>query len=103
MKQLFKWTGSKKRMKKIYGEQFFPKDFTTFVDVFAGALNTSHWCELSCDSPRYIINDFNSELVNMYRALRDEPEVVIEEALRHQTTHLDEPEREKRIEYYVAL
>ena len=103
MKQVFKWTGSKKRMKKIYGEQFFPKDFTKFVDVFAGALNTTHWCELSCDTSRYIINDLNGELVNMYRALCDEPEVVIEEALRHQSIHLNELVKENRKEYYVAL
>ena len=103
MKQLFKWTGSKKRMKKVYGEQFFPENFTKFVDVFAGALNTSHWCETSCDTPRYILNDFNNELVGMYKALRDEPEKVIGEALRHQTIHLDEPEPLIRKEYYVAL
>ena len=72
LKPLFKWTGGKNRMKKKYGSNFWPKqDFKLFVDAFYGGGAVTHWVADKYPNVEFIINDQNTELVNLYKNLRD--------------------------------
>ena len=75
LKPLFKWTGGKNRMKNKYGYNFWPEtDFKIFVDAFYGGGAVTHWVADKYPNVEFVINDQNTELVNLYKNLRDEPD-----------------------------
>lgn len=75
---LFKWAGSKQRMLPAYAPHFFPdQPFTRFVDLFGGGLTMTFWVAENYPDTELVINDFNTELVHLYRELSTEPEAVI--------------------------
>ncbi len=70
-KPLFKWTGGKNRMRDKYACDFWPKrNFKVFIDAFYGGGSVSHWVAEKYPDVLFIINDDNSELMNMYRTLQ---------------------------------
>jgi DNA adenine methylase len=73
-KPLFKWTGGKGRLLQKYSDlNFFPEssEFDTFVDLFAGGGAVSCWVAEKYPDKRIIINDLNSEMMNLYVQIRD--------------------------------
>ncbi len=77
MKPLFKWTGSKQRMRKQYEPVFFPQSVNTFVDMFGGGLTNTLWVAERFPQANLVINDFNRELTQLYIDLAKTPESVI--------------------------
>lgn len=71
-KPLFKWTGGKNKMKSLYSNDFWPeRPFTRFIDCFYGGGSISHWVLEKYPNTEFIINDQNSELIQMYEVIRD--------------------------------
>ena len=72
LKPPFKWTGGKNRMWKSYLPIFFPDgEFDRFVDMFFGAGAVSLWVAQYFPNTEIIINDSNSELIEMYKAIQE--------------------------------
>ena len=66
-------------MRKKYGVDFWPdEDFSVFVDAFYGGGAVTHWVAEKYPNVDFIINDANTELVELYRQLRDSPEAFID-------------------------
>lgn len=77
IKPPFKWTGSKQRMLAQYENKFFPsKPISRYVDLFAGALTNVLWVHERHPEAELVINDFNSELIQLYRDLADHEDEV---------------------------
>lgn len=73
---LFKWAGGKRKMLPRYEGVFNTKlkPFETFVDMFAGAGIMSLWAYRNKDQygiKSIIINDINSELIDMYCSIKE--------------------------------
>ena len=74
VKPLFKWTGGKGRLFQKYNElNFFPHpdEFDVFVDLFFGAGAVSCWVHNLMPDKELIINDLNTDMVNVYQQIRD--------------------------------
>ena len=68
---------------------FFPDSkYDTFIDCFYGAGAVSHWILEKKPDTKFIINDHNSEMVKLYKTLRDYPDEFIDASLKLQEGHL---------------
>ena len=104
MKPLFKWTGGKNRMFDYYAPHFFPTDdFDTFVDSFCGAGAASIWIANRYPNVKFVLNDFNSEMVLLYRQLSLDGDEFIKRANIIQNKFLSYSEYEDKKKYYVEL
>lgn len=67
MNSFISWIGGKKLLRKKICERF-PKDYKKYVEVFGGA----GWVLFNQERPgkTEIYNDYNSELVNLYRCVK---------------------------------
>jgi DNA adenine methylase len=106
----FKWTGGKRKMKEKYGSDFWPtKPFTTFIDAFYGGGAISHWVAERYPDVKFVINDQNSELIQLYRTIRDDVEGFITRCQELESDYLaindSDLERRKilRHEYYTKI
>ena len=82
MKPLFKWTGGKNKMFGHYAPYFYPKDdFETFVDAFCGAGAASIWIASRYPNVKFILNDFNNEMMSLYRQLSEDGDEFIRKAI----------------------
>lgn len=85
MKPVIKWIGGKTQLLKELKEIITPEllEGHTYYEVFTGggalAFDLQH--------SKTVMNDLNSELINMYSVIRDEPEELIEELKRFQNSH----------------
>lgn len=85
MKPVIKWIGGKTQLLKDLKEIITPEllEGHTYYEVFAGggalAFDLQH--------NKTVMNDLNSELINMYSVIRDEPEELIEELKHFQNNH----------------
>ena len=62
------------------------KPESTFFEPFAGGLAVT----LALEHPNTVVNDLNSELINMYKVIRDNPEELIAELKCFQNSHNNE-------------
>jgi DNA adenine methylase len=85
-----KWAGGKGRLISQY-ESYFPQYFEAYHEPFLGG--GAIFFHLL--PKRAILSDINSELVNVYRCVRDSVEDLIEQLLEHQHQHCEE--------YYYAV
>ena len=75
MKPVIKWPGGKTQLLK----ELLPliknnlKPGSTFYEPFAGGLAVT----LALEHPNTVVNDLNSELINMYKVIRDNPDELI--------------------------
>ena len=100
---LFKWTGSKQRMLEQYQDRFYPQaTFPRFVDLFAGALTNSIQVHEMYPDTQLVINDFNGELIQLYRDLADHEHEVVATWELCVATWLD-LDQEGRKAYYYKL
>jgi DNA adenine methylase len=85
MKPIIKWVGGKSQLLKELKEIITPEllENNTYYEVFAGgaalALDLAH--------SNTVLNDLNSELINMYKVIRDNPEELIAELKCFQNSH----------------
>ncbi len=72
LKAPFGWVGGKSKLAKdIVG--LIPQDHKTYVEVFGGALSVFYAKERS---KLEVVNDINSDLVNLHRSIRTNPQTL---------------------------
>ena len=88
MKPVIKWVGGKSSVYPHFEDLIKNnlKEDSTFYEPFAGGLAVS----LALEHPKTVVNDLNSELINMYRVIRDNPEALIEVLKINQKNHSPE-------------
>ena len=104
-KPLFKWTGGKGRLLQKYTDfNFFPdpSEFDTFVDLFFGAGAVSCWVADKYPDKNLIINDLNTEMVNVYQQIRDNWDQFRDSYLRVVSDMLD-TSLDKRKEKWLEM
>ncbi|MEZ4951663.1 MAG: DNA adenine methylase [Saprospiraceae bacterium] len=78
-----KWVGGKRQLIPVIKKNL-PKSFGTYVEPFIGGGAVL----FSLQPGKAIINDFNDELINLYRIIKNDVEALIED-LKH---HKNEPD-----------
>ena len=99
---LFKWTGGKRRLFQKYSDLgFFPdaSEFDCFVDLFFGAGSVTCWVAEQYPDKPIIINDLNSELMLLYRQIRNNWAEFREEYIRTYERFLATPEDKRKALY----
>jgi DNA adenine methylase len=88
MKPVIKWVGGKQSV-MVHFEDLIKNNLkpgSTFYEPFAGGLAVT----LALEHPNTVVNDLNSELIHMYRVIRDNPEELIAELKIFQNSHCEE-------------
>ena len=85
MKSVIKWVGGKGSVLPLFEDLIKPylKENNTFYEPFAGGLAVS----LALQHNNTVVNDLYSELINMYKIIRDKPEELISELKCLQNSH----------------
>ena len=88
MKPVIKWLGGKTQLLTELKEIITPEllEEHTYYEPFAGGAALA----LDLEHPNTVINDLNSELINMYTVIRDNPEALIEVLKINQKNHSPE-------------
>jgi DNA adenine methylase len=88
MKPVIKWVGGKQSVLSHFEDLIRNnlKPESTFFEPFAGGLAVS----LALQHPNTVVNDLNSELINMYTVIRDEPDLLIYFLSSFQSSHNEE-------------
>jgi DNA adenine methylase len=81
MKPLFGWVGGKRRLLPQI-KTILPENYNNYIEPFIGA--GALFFDL--EQKGSIINDFNPELINFYKVLRDSPIELINEMKKHVNT-----------------
>jgi DNA adenine methylase len=73
-----KWVGGKRQLMTSIN-QHFPKKISTYYEPFigGGAVLFHH------QPKKAVINDLNTELINVYKVIRDAPQALIEDLKQH--------------------
>jgi DNA adenine methylase len=75
---ILKWVGGKRQLiSEIM--PLIPKSYSTYVEPFVGGAAVL----FELQPNKAIINDYNSELINVYEVIRDNPEELIEQLRYH--------------------
>ena len=80
-----KWAGGKRQLLPVIKE-YIPKKFSQYYEPFVGAGAVL----FSLQPEKSIINDTNSELINCYQVIRDNPEELLELCQKHQKNNSKE-------------
>ena len=85
MKPVIKWVGGKTQLLKELKEIIIPalKEDSYYYEPFCGGAALA----LDLEHKNTILNDLNSELINMYRVIKHKPEELITELKRFQNSH----------------
>ena len=79
VRPILKWVGGKRQLLEEI-EKRLPKRISYYVEPFVGG-----GAVLFDRQPQYVrINDYNKELINVYRVVRDNPDALIEELKNHE-------------------
>jgi DNA adenine methylase len=98
LKPLFRWAGSKSKMKSKYGNNFMPsRTFDRFIDCFFGTGCVSMWMPHDVE---IIANDFNSDIINIYRSIQKDPYRFCELVDYYQGSYIPLSYEERRGFYY---
>ena len=72
MKTFIKWQGNKsKHVNKL--NKYIPEEFDTYIEPFIG----SGALFLSLEPDKWIINDLNKDLINIWKSIKEDPETII--------------------------
>ena len=80
-----KWAGGKRQLLPVIKE-YLPKKFTQYYEPFVGAGAVL----FSLQPRKSIINDTNSELINCYRVIKDNPEELLKLCQEHRDNNSKE-------------
>lgn len=85
MKPIIKWVGGKSQLLNELKQIITPEllEGNTYYEVFAGGAALA----LDLEHRDTVLNDLNSELINMYTVIRDKPEELIAELKCFQNSH----------------
>ena len=88
MKPVIKWVGGKTQLLKELKEIIIPalKEDSYYYEPFCGGAALA----LDLEHKNTILNDLNSELINMYRVIKHKSEELIAELKRFQNSHNSE-------------
>lgn len=101
---LFKWAGSKQKMLTSYAPYLTPETVPTrFIDLFAGGLTMTLWAAETFPDIKLVINDANTELIDLYKQLQTNPTAVIAEWQKCVNQWLKNDDKETRKAYYYKL
>ena len=101
-KPLFKWTGGKGRLLRKYTDlNFFPEadQFDTFVDLFFGGGAVTMWVAEKYPDKKLIINDLNSEMMNMLLQIRNNWSEFRDHYLRVSEVFINTPQDRRKALY----
>lgn len=73
MNTVVRWVGSKRRLAQEVAPKISISDDVTYYEPFAGS---AAMC-FALEPARAVLGDFNEDLINAYRSLRDEPDAVL--------------------------
>lgn len=95
------WAGGKTKMLKKYKEHL-PDSFEHYIEPFFGAGAMFVWAYKQNPEATFVLNDINESIMNIYRAIQQNPEEFMEVMDNYQSEFLplDKPERKK---YYYNL
>jgi len=71
MKPLFMWAGGKNKMLKHY-QSLLPESFDTYIEPFFGGGAMFIWAYKKNPNAKFVINDINSSIVNIYLAVKND-------------------------------
>src|SRR5665647_1198722 len=75
---ILKWAGGKRQLLPEISK-YIPQRITIYYEPFAGGAAVL----FSLQPPKAVINDFNSELANVYNVIRDCPDELINDLRTH--------------------
>lgn len=95
-----KWAGGKNQLLPVI-RPFYPRgDAKVFVEPFVGAGAVFFDARAQGNFKRYIINDFNPALINVYLAVRDDVSALISELTDLQQAYLPLDDESRAVFYY---
>ena len=65
------WAGGKTRMIKKY-KDYLPSSFLSYVEPFVGAGAMFVWAYQKNPDAKFVLNDYNESIMNIYSAIRNE-------------------------------
>mgnify|MGYP003964422813 FL=1 len=71
MKPIFMWAGGKTKMLEKY-EPYLPKSFKGYCEPFLGGGAMFIWAYKANPNAKFILNDVNEPIINIYRAIKDD-------------------------------
>ena len=106
-KPFVKWAGGKRQLLLDLAARI-PKDFetniTTYIEPFVGGGAFLFWiAEHFQNLKRFIINDVNPALVNVYQTIRDTPQPLVAELKELQSQYDDLSSEDMRKELYLRV
>lgn len=93
-----KWAGGKRQLLPEI-KKLMPKEYNTYYEVFVGG--GALFFELQ--PKKAVINDFNSELINVYKQIKTSPEMLLYRLETYQNKYNSLANMEKKKEYYYSL
>ena len=93
LKTFIKWSGNKsKHLRHIL--PYIPEEYNTYYEPFVG----SGALFLHLQPKKWVINDLNKDLINCWKAVRDEPETIID-IFKEFDKNIKAMSKEKKLEY----
>ena len=88
MEPILKWAGGKRQLLQDLKEIIEPKlnGKNKYFEPFIGGGSLAFYFEYG----KTIINDFNHELINVYKEIKKEPALIIEELKKHEEMHYND-------------
>ena len=97
------WAGGKTRLIKKYKENnVLPRSFGSYIEPFMGAGAMFIWAYQQNPNARFVLNDYNASIMNIYGAVRDDCEAFTARMEELSAAYLP-LSKEKRKEAYYAL
>lgn len=85
LKPFLKWPGGKRWLFQVQAE-IMPRNYRNYIEPFlGGGAAFFHICP-----QRAILSDINSDLINLYGIMKDAPQLLKEELIKHQKLHSPE-------------
>lgn len=72
MKPLYKWAGGKTKLINNDYKPYLPKSFSTYCEPFFGGGAMFTWAYKQNPSAKFIINDVNSHIMDIYRSIKSD-------------------------------
>lgn len=78
---VLKWVGGKRQLLPVI-EKVFPEKFTTYYEPFLGGGAVLFHIQ----PQQAVVNDLNSDLINVYQVIKDDVEGLIDDLRKHKNT-----------------
>ncbi|WP_338326236.1 Dam family site-specific DNA-(adenine-N6)-methyltransferase, partial [Weissella confusa] len=82
MRPFIKWVGGKRQLLPELAK-YIPENFGTYFEPFLGGGAFL----LSLEPNKAVVNDFNPELANVWRVVRDQPDELLAKLVEHQANN----------------